>query len=351
MHDPADTIVALASAAGPGARAVVRLSGPDAIRIAQAVFTPATDPTNRSSTRGQIRLPELASPLPAELLVWPAPRTYTGQEMAELHTVSSPPLLDLLVAQLLNTGARAAQPGEFTLRAFLAGKRDLPRAEAVQAVVAAGDRAELTQALAQLAGGVTQPLAGLRDDMLNLLADVEAALDFSDEDVEFVGRDDMLLRLSSGMARITNLRRQLDQRAAASDRPFRAVLVGEPNAGKSSLFNALGGVALVSPLPGTTRDYLTQRLEIDGILIELIDTAGRQEVGDAIQQQAQDLAAAQARNADLRLLCVEAGRPAPSAPGAVIVRTKSDLRRAPPGSLATSAVTGAGLRDLKSLLV
>src|SRR5260370_12563049 len=153
MHDPADTIVALASAAGPGARGIVRLSGPRAIEIARSVFTLSTpfDSTRRACNAGEIRLPNLHSAMPADLLLWPAPRTYTGQEMAELHTVSSPPLLELLVAQLLNAGARAAQPGEFTLRAFLAGKRDLPRAEAVQAVIAAGKPPELTQALSQLA--------------------------------------------------------------------------------------------------------------------------------------------------------------------------------------------------------
>ena len=104
----------------------------------------------------------VAAPLAADLIVWPAPRTYTGQDMAEIHTVSSPPLLELLIAALLNAGARAARAGEFTMRAFLAGKRDLPRAEAVQAVINAGSRDELKQALAQLAGGVTRPLAGLR---------------------------------------------------------------------------------------------------------------------------------------------------------------------------------------------
>ena len=203
----------------------------------------------------------------------------------------------------------------------------------MQAVVAAGNRAELTQALAQLAGGVTQPLAGLRDDLLNLLADVEAALDFTDENIEFVGRDDMLLRLSGGLARLTNLRRQLEQRAAA-DRPFRAALIGEPNAGKSSLFNALGGVALVSPIPGTTRDYLVQRLEIDGVLIEVVDTAGRQPARDHVERQAQELGAAQASDADLLLLCVEAGRPlvGEGGPTTVVVRTKCDLKRAAPGA-------------------
>src|SRR5262249_45298261 len=175
---------------------------------------------------------------------------------------------------------------------------------------AARDRTELSTALAQMAGGVTQPLTGLRDDLLNLLADVEAALDFADEDIQFVGRDDTLHRLAAGLARLTTVRRQLDQRAAAEG-PFRAALVGKPNVGKSSLFNALGGVALVSPMPGTTRDYLVQRLEISGVIIELVDTAGGQPPKDPVEQQAQALGSAQADDADLVLHCFEAGSPPP----------------------------------------
>src|SRR5262249_27252574 len=148
--------------------------------------------------------------------------------MAELHLVSSPPLLELLIADLFKAGARAAQHGEFTLRAFLAGKRDLPRAEAVQAVIAAGSRSDLKYALSQLAGGVTRPLEGLREDLLNLLADVEAALDFADEDLEFVGREDLLHRLAKGLAQLSTLRRQLEQRSTSDD-PFRVVFVGAPN--------------------------------------------------------------------------------------------------------------------------
>src|SRR3984893_5611497 len=200
LSDPQDTIVALSSAAGPGGRAIVRLSGPRAIHIATAVFT-TNDlclPEQRQCREGSLRLPGVAAPLPAALYVWPAPRTYTGQEMVELHTLSSPPLIELLVAQLLAAGARAAQPGEFTLRAFLAGKLDLTQAEAVLGVIEAGSRDELKQALAQLAGGVARPLQELRDDLLNLLADVEAGLDFADEDIAFVKPDEMLGRLAKG---------------------------------------------------------------------------------------------------------------------------------------------------------
>jgi tRNA modification GTPase len=360
LADPQDTIVALSSAPGPGARAVVRLSGPRVLRVVRTLFTaPDTIEPGRRRYAGEVRLPDMAAPLPTDLYVWQAPRTYTGQELAELHTVSSPPLVDLLVAGCLAAGARAALPGEFTLRAFLAGKLDLTRAEAVLAVIEAGSPAELKQALAQLAGGVARPLQELRDDLLTLLADVEAGLDFAEEDVHFVSQEELLKRLAKGMALVTLLGKQLRQRAAG-DRPFRVVLAGRPNAGKSSLFNALAGAsALVSPSPGTTRDYLVRRLDLDGIAVELVDTAGWGEGTGAIEAQAQHLGREQADAADLVLVCLEAGRPpdeperealADPAGRAVAVATKSDLALGGHGLVATSALTRAGLADLRRLL-
>jgi tRNA modification GTPase len=361
LADPNDTIVALSSAPGPGARAIVRLSGPRSLRVARSLFTTAgaLEPSKRRVYAGQVRLPEVAAPLPADLYLWPAPRTYTGQELVELHTVSCPPLVSLVVAGCLAAGARAALPGELTLRAFLAGKLDLTRAEAVLAVIEAGGKDELKQALAQLAGGVSQPLRELRDDLLNLLADVEAALDFAEEDVHFVSQTELLNRLARGLARVTLLGKQLRQRAVG-ERPFRVVLAGRPNAGKSSLFNALAGAsALVSPTPGTTRDYLVKRLEIDGVSIELVDTAGWQEAMAVIEGQAQQLSREQAEMADLILLCLEAGlaevpdRQWHTREGGVPVLpivTKCDLGPAGDGLLATSAVTLAGLANLRKQL-
>jgi tRNA modification GTPase len=313
---------------------------------------------SRRSYSGCCRLPGVAAPLPAELVVWPAPRAYTGQEMAELHTLSCPPLVDLLVSQLLAAGARAAQPGEFTLRAFLAGKLDLTRAEAVRAVIEASSRGELQLALAQLAGAVAQPLQELRSDLLNLLADVEASLDFADEHIEFVSPDALLNRVSKGLALVTLLNKQLEHRAIG-DRRFRVVLAGRPNAGKSSLFNALGGKALVSAQPGTTRDYLLCTLNLSGARIELVDTAGWQPAQESIAVQAQALGREQAAQADLVLLCIGAGRELTTeerdwlrqkTPPVVGVATKCDVGEPAAGLMATSAYTRAGLSDLRILL-
>jgi tRNA modification GTPase len=290
---------------------------------------------------------------------WAAPHSYTGQDLAEIHTISSPPLVELLIAQLLQVGCRAAQPGEFTLRAFLAGKLDLTRAEAVHAVIESGSRDELKQALKQLAGGMARPLQELRDDLLNLLADVEASLDFADEDIRFVQPEEMLQRISKALAQVTLLGKQIQQRGLA-DRVFRVVLTGRPNAGKSSLFNVLAGAdALVSPMPGTTRDYLVQRLRLGETHIEVIDTPGWQAESGVIESQAQMLAREQAEQADLLLLCLEAGLPLlPEEetmcrrphPPVVAIATKCDQAAPHPEMLATSAVTGTGLDSLRSLL-
>jgi tRNA modification GTPase len=354
-----DTIVALSSAPGLGGRAIVRLSGPDALAIAGRLFTASCPilPHERRAYSGELRLPDLVAPWPADLYVFPAPRSYTGQHMVELHTLSCVPLIEALVAALLGAGARAARAGEFTLRAFLAGKMDLTRAEAVRGVIEAGSRDELTQALAQLAGGVAQPLQELRSDLLDLLADLEAGLDFAEEDIHFVSPEDQLRRIGKGLALLTLVHKQLQERTLGG-RAFRVVLAGRPNAGKSSLFNALTGAgALVSPEPGTTRDYLLRRLEVDGVPVELVDTAGLQEARDTIAEQAQALGQEQARDADLVLLCVEAGAEpieeerrllCQAAREVVAVATKCDLARADAGRLPTSALTGEGLDGLRA---
>jgi tRNA modification GTPase len=210
-----------------------------------------------------------------------------------------------------------------------------------------------------MAGGVSQPLQVLREDLLNLLSDVEAGLDFTEENIEFVNQETLLLRISKGMALVTLIRKQLDGRATSGP-TFRIALTGKPNVGKSSLFNALAGkaAALVSPEPGTTRDYLLYRLDLNGIVVEVIDTAGYRKSNGSVETQAQSLRLEQTEKADLLLLCVEAGSQIGEVeasllrnrPTTVVVATKCDLAAAPVGQLATSAVMGRGLESLRKLL-
>ncbi len=355
IPDPDDTIVALSSAPGPGGRAVVRVSGPRTRAVIRAVTADAD--TLAKLTPTLLSLSGVPAKLPADLHFRAAPHTYTGQDLAELHTIACPPLIERLVADLLGAGARPAERGEFTLRAFLAGKKDLPQAEAVLAVIDSRTPTDLSQALSQLAGGVTQPLQALREDLLDLVADVEAGLDFVGEDIEFVTTADTMMRVTRGIAHLVNLRRQLDGRSRSGD-ALRVVLVGAPNAGKSSLFNALLGesAALVSPVAGTTRDYLTATLTVAGVGVELIDTAGHEAARDEIEAQSQGLSAAQKSRADLVLHCVPADEPAvpaidfPGAAGVLTVRTKSDRAPTTRVGLAVTLVTADGLADLLTAL-
>lgn len=357
--DLQDTICALSSAPGDGCRSLVRLSGPQATTILGNVFRcPDWKSNQRRWYSGDLILPDLSSPIPADVYFWPAPYTYTGQELIEIHLPAAMPLVDLLIGHLLRTGARSAQAGEFTMRAFLAGKLDLPKAEAVLAVIEADSRDELQLSLQQLAGGIDQPLQSLRSDLLDLLADVEAGLDFVDEDIEFVAQDDLLLRITRGLGLITNLRQQLDRRAV-SEQSFRAVLAGRPNVGKSSLFNALcRGSALVSKEPGTTRDYLVHRMDLDGVIVDLIDTAGWQPTTNGIDHQAQELGRDQLERADLILLCQQADQPLNEEESrllnnndnVIVIVTKADLSSVPPTHPATSTKTGMGLETLRQTL-
>lgn len=329
---PDDTIVALSSVAGPAKRAIIRVSGPGTSIAVNTVFKASDESkdTPRQTRRlvpGALRLTGVYSPLPASLYFFKGPKTYTGQDLAELHTIGSPPLIEQLITDLLNAGARPARSGEFTMRAFLAGKKDLAQAEAVNAVIEAGTDADLHTALTQLAGGVTQPLHVLREDLLNLLADLEAALDFTDEDIEFVGQSETLARIEAALSQLTALQKQLDDRTV-SGRPIRVALVGLPNVGKSSLFNVLAtSNAIVSPMPGTTRDYLSKRIEFGGATVELIDTAGWQVAEGTIAEQSQRLGREQADRADVVLWCVETGTEFGHADAALLMATGANVIR------------------------
>ncbi len=357
--DPSDTIVALSSAPGAGGRAIVRLSGPKSLEVMTPLFEARDDAfPGRGVHAGDLRLPELHAPVPANVHLSLAPRSYTGQDLVEIHLPGVPAIVNCLIQNLLSSGARSALPGEFTMRAFLAGKLDLTQAEGVLGILHAGSRDELQQALGQLAGGVLGPMRQLREDLLCLLADLEAGLDFAEEDIHFIESGDLLRRLEAAARVISDVLNQMRTRAIHS-RPLRVVLVGPPNAGKSSLFNALLGrdAALTSPVAGTTRDYLSEVSRYDGVDFELIDTAGVQNPANWIEGQAQSLAASQGDEADINLICSATGDftignlQAKHPQRHLLVRTKCDLEQAGPGQIATSALTGVGLHELWTRLV
>lgn len=363
-----DTIAALASAAGPGGRGIIRCSGPLVIPLLSQYFLPHDtqawkDCSVASRHVGEWRLKDRGRGLPVAIYLWPNSRSYTGQRQAELHTLGSPPLLEAILGDLFAGGARPAQAGEFTLRAFLAGRVDLLQAEAVLGVIDAADPRELQTALTQLAGGISHRLTEMRVEFLDLLADLEAGLDFTEEGLEFVSRAVLEERIVSARMELQRLLDRANARSRHSIRS-RVVIAGPPNAGKSTLFNALLGrsAALVSPIAGTTRDYLTAEVEWNGVPLELVDTAGWEETTDEILKAALVLRSTQIDQADVILQCrpstdcqlPEDRQPASpeERPPTVNVLTKSDQlvsggEHNNLAGLLVSAVNGAGLEHLK----
>lgn len=319
--DISDTIVAVASAAGGAATGIIRLSGPSTLSaLAQLVSSNEAEQvrTCSRSCRMALKLSLFddahqgqAGTVNVQAYLWPTSRSYTRQPSAELHLIGSPPLLDQLLSQLLRCGVRLALPGEFTLRAFLAGRLDLTQAEAVLGVIDAHSQAELSTALSQLAGGLTGPLAQVRGDLLDLLADLEAGLDFVDEDISFVSAEDARARLLQAQSQVKQLLASLQNRALSGEAPA-VVLLGRPNVGKSSLFNRLVNrqAAIVSTQAGTTRDYLSAEVEWAGQPLRLIDTAGLdpQTALSEIDLRAQNASAEQQSKGAITLVCIDSTR-------------------------------------------
>jgi tRNA modification GTPase len=351
MHE--DTIFAIASGAGRAAIAVMRISGPASSAILAALCG-RLPPPRRSVLR---RLHDQGGvPLDQAMVLWlPQPGSYTGEDSAELYLHAGRAVLNSVAGELVALGARPAEPGEFTRRAFVNGRMDLTEAEAVHDLICAETEAQRLQALRQLEGALSSLYGGWACRLTALLAQQEALIDFPDEDLppEIAGRlrqelDSLQVEIVAHLAD--------DGRGEKLREGLVFAITGPPNVGKSSLMNALAmrDVALVSAIPGTTRDALESRVDFGGVPVTLIDTAGLRETEDFLEAEGVRRARARASSADLVISVLEAGDNGTqhqTTGRELFVANKCDLGgRAPDSALPVSALTGEGLPMLRQRL-
>lgn len=339
-----DTIAALATARGRAGVAVVRVSGPLAGTVVQSMAG-AIPPARQAVLRP---LHGAAGLIDTALVLWfPGPASFTGQDVVEFHTHGSPAVVAAVLSAVRALGVRPAEPGEFTRRAFEAGKLDLTQVEALADLIDAETEAQRRQAMRVLDGSAGRVVAGWRELLLDALALCEASVDFADEDVPQDLADEAL-RL------VQRLQRQIAAQIAgrhAAERlreGFEVAIVGAVNTGKSTLLNALAGreAAITSARAGTTRDVIEVRMDIGGLAVTLIDTAGLRDTDDEIERIGIDRGRARARAADLRIYLRDGpeDRPQPQAPDDLVVLSRADLWGLP----GVSALTGQGVPELLS---
>lgn len=339
-----DTIVALSSGRPPAAIAVIRTSGPGAVAAAEAIAGPMSAP--RQASLRLLRDPASNQPIDhALVLFFPGPDSATGENIVEYQCHGSKAVVDALIGALTSrSGLRQAVPGEFTRRALLNGRIDLTQAEGLAELLEAETEAQRKSALRRSEGALRRRIERFREAVLALAAEAEVAIDYADEE-EGAKAHDPSARLASLAGEIGEL---LDAPRVEKLRDgVRVVVAGPPNAGKSSLVNALAGQerAIVTPIAGTTRDLIEVPLSIEGIPVVLVDTAGLRDAGDSIERIGVDLATREAMEADILLWLGEAeGRP--SHVNLVQVASKCDLGIAGSG-LPVSTLTGEGLDELK----
>jgi tRNA modification GTPase len=345
-----DTIFALASGSVRAAIAIIRISGP-AAGTALAVLSGGTLPAPRHASLRRLRDPADA-PLDHALVLWfPGPATYTGEDCAELHLHGGRAVINGVADALTSAGLRPADPGEFTRRAFLNGRMDLVEAEAVHDLITAETEAQRRQALRQLDGELGALYQDWADRLRGILAYQEALIDFPDEDLPPAVEHQLLATLRAVHAEIATHLDDAGRGEKLREGLFFAI-TGAPNVGKSTLLNALAqrDVAIVSHIPGTTRDALETRVVLGGVPVTLVDTAGLRETVDSIEAEGVRRALARAADADLVITVIEAGSPAPDHPG-LLIANKADLGHpGPDGALRISAKTNLGMADLRARL-
>lgn len=346
-----DTIFALASGSVRAAIAVLRLSGPEA-GAAVAGLCGGVLPAPRHASLRRLR-DASGVPLDKALVLWfPGPSTYTGEDCAELHLHGGRAVIDGVADALTQAGLRPAEPGEFTRRAFLNGRMDLVEAEAVYDLIAAETEAQRRQALRQLEGELGALYQDWADRLRGILAYQEALIDFPDEDLPPEVEEQLLATLHTVRGEIANHLNDAGRGEKLREGLFFAI-TGAPNVGKSTLINALAerDVAIVSDIPGTTRDALETRVVLGGVPVTLVDTAGLRESSDSIEAEGVRRALARAAEADLAMTVIEAGSPLPGNQGHLIIANKADLGApGPEGALRISAETGLGMDALRARL-
>jgi tRNA modification GTPase len=370
-----DTIAAISTPIGEGGIGIVRMTGPDAAHILQRLFVSGSrkdspDPEPRTLHYGHIVDPSSDEVVDEVLAAcMPAPRTYTRQDVVEINGHGGIVALRRILSLCLRQGARLAEAGEFTARAFLNGRLDLAQAEAVLDVVQARTEVSLQAAMGQLSGRLSDQVRAVRQELVSALAYLEASIDFEEDEIP---ERDIGPHLEQAMASLSHLLADAD-RGIIYRQGIRAAIVGRPNVGKSSLLNRLlrTSRAIVTDIPGTTRDTLEETLNLRGLPVVLVDTAGiTEETEDLIERLGIERSRAALAQADLALLVVDAGQPLDDGDReiaalvqekpAIVVLNKIDLLATPPGGhstildgpcVAVSALTGQGMETLEETIV
>ena len=355
-----ETIVALATPGGTGAVGLIRISGPDAGRVMGKASDHAGEFPDRRATLATIRAAD-GSVLDQVLVTrFEGPRSYTGEEVVEVSTHGGRLIVRRVLERLLECGARAAGPGEFTERAFLNGKLDLTQAEAVMDLISAQSDLALRAAHEQLEGGIGRRTEALRQELIETVAQLEAWIDFPEEDIDPETGDALAQRMAGVGGSIDGLLATADQGRILRE-GLRTVICGRPNAGKSSLLNALLGQdrAIVSETAGTTRDTIVEMLVVDGVPLRVIDTAGLHAAADSTEEEGIRRTLVEAARADLLLVVADATMPpeealpdeVPEAPRQITILNKADLPEAPgwnlPEAPRVSSTDGSGLEALR----
>lgn len=369
MFSTIDTIVAIATPPGRGGIGVVRVSGERALQIARSLLLRTREFEPRHATFGRLRGTSTSDQV--VVTYFPAPASYTGDDVIEISAHGSPVVLRGIVESAIGLGARLAEPGEFTLRAYVNGRMDLMQAEAVADLIDAVTPLQARAAFDQLQGTLTRTIGAIERRLFDVIARLEASVDFPEEGYHFAEPADVADEVAA-------IERDVDVLLASARRGrlvregFQVAIVGAPNVGKSSLFNALVGVdrAIVTEVPGTTRDLVTETIDLDGFRITLVDTAGVRETTDPVETEGVVRSKGAASTADLVLLVHDSTTPpvvpaasptqAPTPTWSRILEISNKVDLSPSASsgdcaiceqkshrIAVSAVTGQGLDDLR----